>query len=67
MIHLCDSDGESDVNESNCDISDQRAMYHTYHQQVFSDNEDQDENVICNTLAPTDHISLKKLIELLQS
>ena len=60
MIHLCDSDGESDVNEPNHDITNQRMVYHTHHQQVFSDSEDQDENIICNTLSPANHIILKK-------
>ena len=27
---------------------------------MFSDSEDQDENVICNTLATTNHINLRK-------
>ena len=60
MIHLCDSDGELDINESNHDVTNQRDVYHTYHQQVFSNSEDQDENVICNTLATTNRINLRK-------
>ena len=45
MIHLCDNDGKLDINESNHDVTNQRDLYHTYHQQVFSNSEDQDENV----------------------
>ena len=60
MIHLCESDGELGINESHHDVTNQRDVYHTYHQQVFSDSEDPDENVICNTLAMTDHINLRK-------
>ena len=60
MIHLCDSDGEVYIKESKFDVIDQRVLYHSYHQQVFSDNEDQDENVICKTLSIIDHTNLRK-------
>ena len=60
MIHLCDINEESYIKEFEHDIADQRDLYHTYHQQVFSKNEDQDENVIWNTLTATHHINLRK-------
>ena len=51
MINLCDSDKEYDLEESKIDANNQTNMYQLYHQEVFSDDEDQkDDKKECNKI-----------------
>lgn len=56
MVNLCDDGGESNLEEPENDIVDQRNIYQLHHQQVFLDDED----TVCTTLSSVDHINLRK-------
>lgn len=60
IIHLCDTDVGFVMKGSEHDIEDQRNLYQVYHQQVFSDDEDPDQTIVCNTLDENDHVNLRK-------
>lgn len=60
MIHLCDTDVDFVIKGSEHDIEDQRDLYQIYHQQVFSDDEDRDQTIVCSTLDEKDHVNLRK-------
>ena len=59
MINLCDSGEESDLEDSKIDVYSQRNMYQLHHQQVFSNDEDQNEDRICNMIS--DKVNFKQL------
>lgn len=60
MVDLFDDGEDSDLDEPENDIVDQRNIYQLHHQQVFSDDEDHDEKKVYTTLSNVSHINCRK-------
>ncbi|OYD05966.1 hypothetical protein CHM34_18850 [Paludifilum halophilum] len=60
MINLCYNGEEIDLEDSEIGVSSQINMYQLHHQQVLSDNKDQNKDTMYNMILDFEHVNLRK-------
>ena len=59
MVNICSNSMDSDLEEIENDLEDKRISYQLHHQQVFSDDEEHDEDQVCVASSKIGHVNLR--------